>query len=218
MSVFGRLLSLLLALVPLSAWAAVNHPPVVGQDYVEISDGQPFAPLAGKIEVVEIFGYTCVHCAHFESKLQVWNTRQAKDVRFTLVPAVFGGIWDSFARAYLAADILGVAQRSHAAMFEAIHEKGSVPIQNVAPEELAVFYAGYGVQPDHFVATFNGPEVEKRLQAARDYALKVHPSGTPTIVVNGRYMVSGHDFDDTLRITDYLVSRARVAARSGKSD
>lgn len=74
MSVFGRLLSLLLALVPLSAWAAVNHPPVVGQDYVEISDGQPFAPLAGKIEVVEIFGYTCVHCAHFESSCK-YGTR-----------------------------------------------------------------------------------------------------------------------------------------------
>ncbi|MCH7233425.1 thiol:disulfide interchange protein DsbA/DsbL [Xylella fastidiosa subsp. multiplex] len=212
MSVFGRLLSLLLAFVPLSICAAVNHLPVVGEDYVEIPDGRPFAPLAGKIEVVEIFGYTCPHCAHFDFKLQAWGARQAKDVRFTLVPAVFGGVWDPFARAYLAADVLGVAKRSHAAMFEAIHEKGSVPIQNVGPDELAVFYAGYGVQPDRFVATFNGPEVEKRFQAARAYALKVRPVGTPTIVVDGRYMVTGHDFDDTLRITDYLVSRERAAS------
>ncbi|HHW4678392.1 MAG TPA: thiol:disulfide interchange protein DsbA/DsbL [Xylella sp.] len=218
MSLLRRLLCLSFALVSFSAWAAANHPPVVGQDYVEIPDGEPFALLAEKIEVVEIFAYNCSHCAHFESRLEAWNKRQAKDVRFTLVPAPFGGTWDSFARAYLAADVLGVAKRSHAAMFEAIHEKGSLPIQNVAPDELAVFYAGYGVQPDHFVAIFNGQEVEKRLQAARAYVLKMHISGTPTIIVNGRYMVSGQDFDDTLRITDYLVSRERVAARRGKRD
>ncbi len=55
-------------------------------------------------------------------------------------------------------------------------------------------------------------KLEKRFQAARAYALKVRPVGTPAIVVDGRYMVTGHDFDDTLRITDYLVSRERAAS------
>src|SRR5690606_21395574 len=30
-----------------------------GVDYAEIQGGQPYEPLAGKIEVVEVFGYVC---------------------------------------------------------------------------------------------------------------------------------------------------------------
>ncbi|HEY0503749.1 MAG TPA: thiol:disulfide interchange protein DsbA/DsbL, partial [Lysobacter sp.] len=33
--------------------------PVAGTDFVEIAGGQPYEPTNGKIEVVEVFGYTC---------------------------------------------------------------------------------------------------------------------------------------------------------------
>ena len=33
--------------------------PVEGTDFVTIANGQPFQPLNGQIEVVEVFGYTC---------------------------------------------------------------------------------------------------------------------------------------------------------------
>ncbi|WP_109170815.1 thiol:disulfide interchange protein DsbA/DsbL, partial [Xanthomonas fragariae] len=151
MNLLSRLSLLLLSLVPLVACAVDKKaPPVEGEDYVLIDGGQPYAPLAGKIEVAEVFGYTCPHCAHFEPVLDAWVAKQPSYVRFTPVPAAFGGSWDAFARAYFAADILGVAKRSHRAMFDAIHEKQSVPSQNVAPEELAAFYADYGIAPQRF--------------------------------------------------------------------
>ena len=59
----SRFALLLLLLSPLFAHAAT---PVAGVDYVEIPNGKPFAPLNGKVEVVEVFGYTCIHCAHFQ--------------------------------------------------------------------------------------------------------------------------------------------------------
>lgn len=146
MNLFSRLSLLLLILLPLAACAADKKaPPVEGEDYVLIDGGQPYAPLAGKVEVAEVFGYTCPHCAHFEPTLEAWTAKQPAYVRVTPVPAAFGGFWDAFARAYFAADTLGVAKRSHRAMFDAIHEKHTVPTQNVAPEELAAFYVAYGV-------------------------------------------------------------------------
>ena len=94
MTFVPRLLLAALALLPLGAIAA-PAPLVEGTDYVEIASPAPYAPLAGKIEVAEVFGYTCSHCAHFEPQLAAWAAKLPKDVRFSPVPAAFGGPWDS---------------------------------------------------------------------------------------------------------------------------
>ncbi|NIK51259.1 thiol:disulfide interchange protein DsbA/DsbL [Xanthomonas arboricola] len=212
MNLFSRLSLLLLLLMPLAACAAdKNAPPVEGDDYVVIDGGQPYAPLAGKVEVVEVFGYTCPHCAHFEPTLEAWVAKQPSYVRFTPVPAAFGGFWDAFARAYFAADILGVAKRSHRAMFEAIHEKQTVPTQNVAPEELAAFYAGYGVPQQRFIETYKSQAVDARLDAAREFAKRSKLPGTPAIIVNGRYLIGARNYPDMLRVADYLIAREHAA-------
>ncbi|NIJ76964.1 thiol:disulfide interchange protein DsbA [Xanthomonas campestris] len=208
MNLLSRLSLLLLLLMPLAACAAdKNAPPVEGDDYIVIDGGQPYAPLAGKVEVVEVFGYTCPHCAHFEPTLETWVARQPSYVRFTPVPAAFGGFWDAFARAYFAADLLGVAKRSHRAMFEAIHEKQTVPTQNVAPEELAAFYAGYGVPQQRFIETYKSQVVDARLDAAREFAKGSKLPGTPAIIVNGRYLIGARNYPDMLRVADYLIAR-----------
>ncbi|WP_115050176.1 thiol:disulfide interchange protein DsbA/DsbL [Xanthomonas arboricola] len=208
MNLLSRLSLLLLMLMPLSACAAdKNAPPVEGDDYIVIDGGQPYAPLAGKVEVVEVFGYTCPHCAHFEPTLEAWAAKQPSYVRFTPVPAAFGGFWDAFARAYFAADLLGVAKRSHRAMFEAIHEKQTVPTQNVAPEELAAFYAGYGVPQQRFVETYKSQAVEARLEAAREFVKRSKLPGTPAIIVNGHYLIGARNYPDMLRVVDYLIAR-----------
>lgn len=212
MNLLSRLSLLLLLLMPLAACAAdKNAPPVEGDDYIVIDGGQPYAPLAGKVEVVEVFGYTCPHCAHFEPTLEAWVAKQPSYVRFTPVPAAFGGFWDAFARAYFAADTLGVAKRSHRAMFEAIHEKQTVPTQNVAPEELAAFYAGYGVPQQRFIETYKSQAVDTRLDAAREFAKRSKLPGTPAIIVNGRYLIGARNYPDMLRVADYLIAREHAA-------
>ncbi|MCS4235671.1 thiol:disulfide interchange protein DsbA/DsbL [Stenotrophomonas sp. BIGb0135] len=210
MKLIPRLMVLLLALSPLATLAAAPATLVEGTDYELIDAPGPYAPLAGKIEVVEMFGYTCPHCARFEPQLEAWAAKLPKDVRFTPVPAAFGGIWDSFARAYLAADQLGVAKRSHRAMFEALHETHSLPMQNVAPEELAAFYTGYGVAPERFLATIKGDAVEQKLKAARAFAQRTKVPGTPALVINGRYLVKGDSFEAMLRNADALIAQART--------
>lgn len=213
MSFLSRLMALMLALAPLAVCAAPSAAPVEGQDYDLIAAPGPFAPLAGKIEVVELFGYTCPHCANFEPVLEAWAAKQPRDVRLTLVPAVFGGYWDSYARAFYAAEQLGVLKRSHGDMFRALHQQRSLPVQNVSPQELATFYANYGVQPQRYIDVLRSPEVDNKVKNARDFAMRVRPPGTPAVIVNGKYLVKGRSFEDVLRITDALIARERNAAK-----
>jgi thiol:disulfide interchange protein DsbA len=205
---FGFLLALLL---PLGAFAAPPAP-VEGSDYEVIADGVPYEPAAGRIEVVEVFGYTCPHCAHLEPAVQAWKAKLPKDVKFIPVAAPFGGYWTPFAKAYFAAKSLGIAERSHEAVFRAVHEDGTLP-RNPTDDELAAFYAQFGVQPARFVAALGSPGVLEAMQRAYAFIQRSGVEGTPTLVVAGKYRVTARP-DEILRIVDQLVARERAAAKA----
>ncbi|WP_269792187.1 thiol:disulfide interchange protein DsbA/DsbL [Stenotrophomonas sp. Iso1] len=212
MKLFPRLFLLLAAVLPLAACASPTAP-VQGEDYELIAAPGPFEPLAGKIEVVEVFGYTCPHCAHFEPQLEAWTAKLPADVRFTAVPAAFGGYWDAYARAFYAAEQVGVLKRSHADVFKALHEQRSLPMQSVSPQELATFYANYGVEPQRYMDALRSAQVDEKIKKARDFAVRTQIPGTPAVIVNGKYLVRARSFDDTLRIADALIARERAAGK-----
>ena len=204
----------LLALAWLPGAALAQSTPQAGRDYVEIPGGQAWAARPGRIEVAELFGYTCPHCAHFEPLLAQWKQRQGKDVDLALVPAVYGGAWDVWARAFFAASDLGLLPRSHEAVFAAIHRDGRLP-RNPSAQELGTFFSSYGVDGDRFRAAMADPKVDARMDRAREFAIASGAEGTPTLVVNGRYRVTAASLEDALRITDWLVARERGRAGGG---
>lgn len=206
--------ALLLALAWLPGAALAQSTPQAGRDYVEIPGGQAWAARPGRIEVAELFGYTCPHCAHFEPLLAQWKQRQGKDVDLALVPAVYGGAWDVWARAFFAASDLGLLPRSHEAVFAAIHRDGRLP-RNPSAQELGTFFSSYGVDGDRFRAAMADPKVDARMDRAREFAIASGAEGTPTLVVNGRYRVTAASLEDALRITDWLVARERSRAGGG---
>ena len=202
------LLSCLLFALPALAAA----PPVEGTDYVLIDNGQPYAPLAGKIEVVEVFGYWCPHCAEFQPQLSAWKRTLPADVHFTYVPAVFTA-GDNFARAYFAAEHYGILARTHDAMFPAIHAEGLLPL-NASVPELAAYYATQGLDPAKAQAYMDSPEVEAKLEHARQFALHSGVEGTPTLIINGRYRITAATHADGLRIAGQLIDQLRAARRA----
>lgn len=204
--------ALLLALAALPA-PAQGAAPVEGVDYVAIEGGAPYAAPAGTVEVAEVFGYTCPACARFEPQVQAWKRTLPKGARFVPVPAAFGGHWIPYARAYLAAQSLGVAERSHAAMFRALHEERSLPLSRPSAEEIAGFYVAHGVPVARFVAAYEGAAVDAQLARARDWIVAAGVDHTPTLVVAGRWRVAGDSPQDTLRIARWLVDRELAARR-----
>jgi len=203
----------LLALLPATTLAAppAAAPLVEGQDYVVIADGKPFAPARGKIEVAEVFGYTCIHCAHLEPILATWKKTLPRDVQLTPIPAAFGGYWIPYARAFYAAQQLGVQERTHQAVFDALHKVGSLPIQNASADEIAGFYASQGVDRAAFLAALRGPGVDAQVAKARDWVAAAGVEGTPSIIVNGKYrVIGGRNYSDMLKIADRLIARERA--------
>lgn len=209
-------LSLLLALLlPLAAVAAPPAAaPVEGTDYEVIAGGAPYEPVAGRIEVAEVFGYTCPHCAHFEALLHDWRARQPADVKFVPVAGPFGANPKPFAQAFYAADALGVRAKTHAALFNAIHVEGSLDAMAATPQSLAAFYGKLGVDPAKFEQTMASAETNTQLQHALTFIQKSGVDASPGLVVAGKYRVTGKTMEDMLRITTHLVAKER-AARGG---
>ena len=205
------------AAAPAPTTTALTGPaPVAGEDYQEIPNGQPFQPVAGKVEVVEIFGYVCPACAAFQPLVGPWKAGLPGDVNFVYVPAMFGGTWDDYARAFYAAQTLGVQEKTHEALYAAIHAQKSLKGERGrdSVEDIAKFYAGYGVDPKQFAATMGSFAVNAKTNSAKQFAQRSQISGTPSIIVNGKYLVKGKSFPDMLRIADHLIARERGAAQA----
>lgn len=213
MLVKGMLLAAL-ALPGLALAAGATPPagePVEGTDYLVIDGGQPYRPLEPgiKAEVVEVFAYWCPHCAEFQPVLDPWVRALPKDVRFTYVPAAFDAN-DAFARGFFAAEGKGAVARTHALVYDAVHHKGLLA-HNASIDEIAWFYGQQGLGQAAMKAAMTGPAVDALMQRARAFEVGIRLPGTPTLVVNGRYLITPRTHEDALRIAMQLIAKVRAA-------
>lgn len=194
--------------------------PVAGTDYLDIEGGQPWQPVDGKIEVVEMFNYICPACYAFDPTLRSWKAKQPADVNLVYVPAQFRPDFVPYAKAFFAAESLGIEEKSHQAVYEAIHLKHSIPAEGDKPDEakVAAFYTQYGVSAEQFLNTMKSFAVTGRLNKANQFMMRSKVDGTPTLVVNGKYMIKGgRSWDEVVRIADHLIAKER-AAQSGAAN
>ncbi|GAB3379898.1 thiol:disulfide interchange protein DsbA/DsbL [Lysobacter fragariae] len=194
-----------------TAEVPVGPAPVAGIDYADIAGGQQFEPTADKIEVVEVFSYTCPHCAEFEPMLLAWRGRQTADVKFTPVAGPFGGNPEPFVKAFYAAQSLGLLAKTHEALFRAIHIDHSLNAMGADNEKVAAFYGKFGADPKVFLSTMTSFAVDAKAKRAIQYIQAAGVEGTPSLVINGKYRVTGKTMEDTLRIATHLIAKERAA-------
>ena len=70
-----------------------------------------------KIEVNEVFAYTCGHCYNFEALLHPWSKKLAADVDYQQTPAIWQPAMEAYARAYYSAVMLKVVDKVHMPIF-----------------------------------------------------------------------------------------------------
>ncbi len=186
---------------------------MAGTDYLVIDGGQPIQPATGKIEVAEVFGYVCPACARFQPLIGPWKAGLPSDVNFVYVPAMFGSMWDDYGRAFYAAEALGVQEKTHDALYSAIHVEQSLKgeLGRDSVEDIANFYAKFGVNPKTFADTMGSFSVVAKTNRAKQFAQRSKITGTPSLIVNGKYLVKGKSYEDMLRIADHLIARERAA-------
>jgi protein dithiol oxidoreductase (disulfide-forming) len=191
--------------------------PVEGTDYSVITDGQPFEPADGKVEVVEAFNYICPACAQFEPVLNQWKAKQPADVKVVYVPAQFRADFREYAKVYYAAQALGIDKQSHDAIFKAIHVDHVLPAEGESYDvaKVAQWYTQYGVSAQQFQQTLGSFAVAGKMSKANQFLMRAQITGTPSLIVAGKYLVKGKSAADMLRITDHLIAKERQAAKAG---
>ena len=186
---------------------------VEGRDYEVIHNGEPWLPLNGKVEVVEVFGYVCPACFRMEPVFERWKSELPADVRVSYVPAPFGPQWIPYAKAFYAAEAMGLVEKTHGPMFNAIHIEDSLPGEGEQPDEAAIaqWYGKFGVDPKEFTATMNSFATNAKVNRGRQFMVRSGVRGTPTIVVNGKYRVTGgRTYQEVMDITSRLIAKARA--------
>jgi thiol:disulfide interchange protein DsbA len=192
--------------------------PRLGTDYFVLESPQPLWSQAPKQEIAEVFSYRCIHCAEFQPKVDAWQKHIPADARWEYVPGVFGGPWDDFARAFFAAEVLGVRERTHDAVFRGVFQDNYLTTGNL--DDIAAMYARWGVDKAQFLNTMQSFGVTAKLNRAKQFALRTGVDATPTIIINGKYRVSvttDRGFDGMLSTVEWLLARERSAAASGAS-
>jgi thiol:disulfide interchange protein DsbA len=166
---------------------------------------------ATKIEVNEVFSYTCGHCFNFEAVLHPWSKNLAADVDFQQTPAVWQPSLEPFARAYYSAVMLGVLDQTHMTIFEALHVKKQ-PLRS--EEDFAAIFDSAGVDSLRFSKAYNSFGMTSMVNQAKARVRGYRVQGTPEVIVNGKYRVSSRNaggFDGMLNVADFLIEKERNA-------
>lgn len=160
------------------------------------------------VEVTELFSYGCSHCNTFEPYLESWNQTKPDNVVFNRIAVAFGRkAWEMMARAYITSEMLGIADESHIAMMDAIWKEKK---QFRTIDNLADFYADFGVEKSAFLANYQSFAADSALRKSQRDVQLFGITGTPSLVVNRKYRVTSNKdvkgFNEMLDIVDYLVS------------
>lgn len=219
---FGAMLLAILSLV-VTPLAQATQTWTQGRDFELVSPTQDTHVSKGKVEVMEVFSYGCTGCNQFQPVMAALEHSLPKNAQMVFLPASFLPTedWPMLQRAYFTAQALGIAQRTHQAMFDAVWKNGELSITNPATrrlknplpsiEDAAKCYERLtGVKADTFLATARSFGVDLKMRSADAQIQAMQVPGTPCIVVNGKYRInmdSLHSEQDLISMVRYLVDK-----------
>ena len=178
---------------------------VEGKDYTLVANPTPPAQ-PGRVEVREFFWYGCPHCFRLDPFVSAWLQTKPATVDFIRTPVALSRDWEANTRGYYVAEILNKVDATHKALFDAIHVRHERLFDQ---QSLAGFYSRYGVNPANFNGLYQSFPVSGKVAQARNLAIRYQITGVPTIVVNGKYMVSG-ETQRTVDVVKALIAREQA--------
>ncbi len=176
----------------------------LGTDYTMLVSPQPVG--TKKIEVIEFFFYECPHCFHLHNELMGWEKTMPSDVELTFVPTMFRDSTEPLARTYYALEALGKSRQLDDAIYQAIHVK-DMDLRDL--NTISTFVASQGVDKAKFIAAYNSFTVNSKIIRAKQMIRSYGINGTPTLVVDGKYVISGLQPVATLKVLDEIIAMVR---------
>lgn len=177
-----------------------------GTDYIALSKAYD-TENNEQVVVYEFFSYACQHCFTFEPFINQWLETKPDYVKFVRVPLNFQPAWANFQKAYLTAEVMGIANETHTEMFEAIHRDRK---RLNTMDDFASWYADTaGIDKDVFISTSNSFILDSKLRKADNMGLNMQITSTPTLVINGKYKAAKkiHGRGEIMKILDFVVMK-----------
>jgi thiol:disulfide interchange protein DsbA len=199
-----------------------------GKNYFVITPPQHTSVPPGKVEVAEVFSYGCPYCYQIQPVITKLKAALPANAQLVYLPASFipREQWPLFQRAYFAAQALGIDEKTHAAMFDAVWKTGELAISDPTTNRLkttmpnlndvARFYARVaGIKPEAFLAAANSFSVDAKMRAADATVVGAQALSTPTFLVNGKYRLNAETaggYDQVIELIQFLVTKESTGA------
>lgn len=162
-----------------------------------------------KIEVNEVFWYGCPHCYHFEAAFEPWAKQLPADVDVQRTPAIWRPNMEPHARAYYMAKQLNVLDSMHTIIFKALQEqKKALASEN----EVVALFVEHGIEEEAARKAYNAFSVQSQVKQADARVRSYGITGTPEVIVNGKYRISSHDAgsqEGMLEVASFLIEKER---------
>jgi thiol:disulfide interchange protein DsbA len=175
-----------------------------GVEYKLLDTPQPTS--GKKVQVQEFFFYGCSHCYHLHPLLVAWEKKMPRDVELQYVPVVFNDGWEPMAHTFYALEAMGKLKQLHDPLFVAWNVS-NIDLSDEA--KIAEFVSKHGVDRSAFEAEYNSFSVSSKIARSNQLLQVFGIRGTPTIVVDGKYIITGLQPEETIRVLDEVVKIAR---------
>lgn len=163
-----------------------------------------------QIEVTELFWYGCGHCFNFEPRVLKWKKNLAEDVNFVQLPAMWNRSMETHARAFYTAEQLGILADVHQAVYDALHIHRK-PLNSA--EEVAALFSDFGADEQQAMEVFQSAAATAFLKQTDAKARAYQITGTPQLIVHGRYRVEASQAvpqSEIFKVVDFLVEKVRT--------
>lgn len=191
-----------------AAQSTVQQPLRAEIDYRVISP-QP-VPAGSGIEVIDFFWYGCPYCNRLRPALERWVAKKPADVTLRRIPVVLRETWAPHARIYYTLEALGEVERLHQQVYHGYHVE---ELFMSRPEVMSQWAQRHGIDRERWEAAYNSEEVLQKVKEAARLTQAYGINGTPSLVVNGRYLTSGNmveTLDGMIPVLDALVRLMRL--------
>ena len=190
---------------------AMAEAPKIGTEFDAVA--QPIATdNAAKIEVMEIFWYGCIHCYQMDAPLNAWVKKLPSDVYFKRVPGLPNQSWAPMAKAFYAMETLGVAEKLHTPLFDAINKSKTL---NPTDEKAAIAWVTQqsGMDKLKVEQAFKSFTINTNLNRAAQIFRASGATGVPSLVIDGKYITSSTmsgGNEQALKVADYIIGNVRA--------
>ena len=161
-----------------------------------------------RIEVIDFFWYGCPHCYTFQPALEDWVKRMPPDVTLRRIPAILRDNWAPHARIYYTLEALGEVERLHQAVYQGYHVQ---ELHMSKPEVMLEWAQKHGIDGRLWTEAYNSAAVTQRVQRAKELTSDYNVQGTPSLVVDGRYLTSPAMARSEQRMIPVLEELVRIA-------